>query len=124
MHNSGCTIYEDEWHTWIKLLLLHINNHFPEVIILGVWNVCWYGENVMLCFNAMSCNVPLEGLLSFSHRELRYKPVEKNQIQKWYQVRNMLKKVTEYEEEKITCVFGSYRNFYQFRIRNYKQIQC
>lgn len=78
MHNSGCTIYEDEWHTWIKLLLLHINNHFPEVIILGVWNVCWYGENVMLCFNAMSCNVPLEGLLSFSHRELRYKPVEKN----------------------------------------------
>lgn len=92
MHNSGCTIYEDEWHTWIKLLLLHINNHFPEVIILGVWNVCWYGENVMLCFNAMSCNVPLEGLLSFSHRELRYKPVEKNQIQKWYQVRNMFRK--------------------------------
>lgn len=80
MHNSGCTIYEDEWHTWIKLLLLHINNHFPEVIILGVWNVCWYGENVMLCFNAMSCNVPLEGYLSLSHRELRYtgKPVEKN----------------------------------------------
>lgn len=34
----------------------------------------------------------------------------------------MLKKVTEYEEEKITCVLGSYRNFYQFRIRNYKQI--
>lgn len=72
----------------------------------------------------MSCNVPLEGLLSFSHRELRYKPMGKNQIQKWYEVRNMLKKVTEYEEEKITCVLGSYRNFYQFRIRNYKQIQC
>lgn len=68
---SWCTIQGVQFmkmsglHTWIKLLLLHINNHFPEVIILGVWNVCWYGENVMLCFNAMSCNVPLEGFVIF-----------------------------------------------------------
>lgn len=73
----------------------------------------------------MSCNVPLEGLLSFSL-------TENWDISQWRKIKfrndtkseTCLEKVSEYEEEKIICVFGSYRNFYQFRIRNYKQIQC
>lgn len=65
-------------YIWIKLFLLYINNYFLEVIILGVWNVCWYGENMMLCFNVMLCNVLLVDLLFFFYRELRYKLVEKN----------------------------------------------